>query len=248
MLDAAGLERCALLTVAGVIVFELPPRLVAALAIGYLGFFPRGFLLRLRNLSGGDGSHGVFSGGAEAAHRERRRATSATLKVIAGLELIAAAILSRGSVSWFIWRFSCCLRSPPSRAAKYRRAAGAQAVVARGGLRAFSRRLGLLSAFLFAGILLLTAGMFLVLPRTARAAFERFVPQRYRLTGFSNSVTLGEIGEIKQSSAAVMHVRSYQGEGFLPVKWRGAALAEFDGTRWFNPPEQEQTCASKKTW
>ena len=37
-----------------------------------------------------------------------------------------------------------------------------------------------------------------------------------------------------------MHVRSYQGEGFLPVKWRGAALAEFDGKRWFNPPGQEQ--------
>jgi transglutaminase-like putative cysteine protease len=35
-------------------------------------------------------------------------------------------------------------------------------------------------------------------------------------------------------------VKSYQGEGFLPVKWRGAALAEFDGKRWFNPPGQEQ--------
>jgi hypothetical protein len=100
--------------------------------------------------------------------------------------------------------------------------------------------LGLVSASLFCGILFMTVCLFFVLPRTARAAFERFGPARYRLTGFSNNVTLGEIGRIKQSSAPVMHVRSYQGEGFLPVKWRGAALAEFDGKRWFNPAGLEQ--------
>ena len=40
--------------------------------------------------------------------------------------------------------------------------------------------------------------MFFVLPRTARAALQRFVPQRYHLPGFSNEVSLGEIGEIQQ--------------------------------------------------
>jgi hypothetical protein len=112
--------------------------------------------------------------------------------------------------------------------------------VSRGGLKAFSRRLGMVSACLFCGILFMTVCLFFVLPRTARAAFERFAPARYQLTGFSNNVTLGEIGRIKQSSAPVMHVRSYQGEGFLPVKWRGAALAEFDGKRWFNPTGLDQ--------
>jgi transglutaminase-like putative cysteine protease len=107
-------------------------------------------------------------------------------------------------------------------------------------LRAFPRRLGALSFSLFSGILVMTLGFFFVLPRTARAALERFVPQRYHLAGFSNMVTLGDIGKIKQSSAPVMHVRSYQQEGIPPVKWRGAALAEFDGKRWFNPPGQER--------
>ncbi len=86
---------------------------------------------------------------------------------------------------------------------------------------------------------MLTAGVFFVLPRTARAAFQRFVPERYHLPGFSNEVTLGEIGEIKQSSAPVMHVFS-QGDGFLAVRWRGAALTHFDGKRWFNPPAAEE--------
>ena len=97
----------------------------------------------------------------------------------------------------------------------------------------------MLSFGLFGGILVLTAGMFFVLPRTARAAFQRFVPERYHLPGFSDEVTLGEIGEIKQSSTPVMHVYS-QGDGFLAVRWRGAALTHFDGKRWFNPPAPEE--------
>jgi len=36
-----------------------------------------------------------------------------------------------------------------------------------------------------------------------------------------------------------MHVYS-QGDGFLAVRWRGAALAHFDGKRWFNPPAPEE--------
>ena len=110
----------------------------------------------------------------------------------------------------------------------------------RGGLRSFPRRLGLLSVFLFTGIFTMTGALFFVLPRTARAALERFVPQRYHLPGFANEVTLGQLGEIKQSSAPVMHIRRYLDEGLLDVRWRGTALTEFDGKRWFNPPGGEE--------
>ncbi len=111
--------------------------------------------------------------------------------------------------------------------------------VSRLGLSAFPRRLALLSTSLFIGILVMTAGMFFILPRTARAALERFVPQRYHLPGFSNGVTLGELGEIKKSSVAVMHVQSFT-DGLLDVRWRGATFSHFDGRRWANPaPEQE---------
>ncbi len=229
-----------LLVVAGAIVFELPPRLVAALAIGYMGFFPLDFYY----LSGTFLSatvHMVFFLAVLKLLTAKTPRDYGYLKAIAGLELIAAAILSSG-FSFLVYLGIFVLFAIAAFAGgEVRRAAGAQVVVSRGGLQSFSRRLGVLSAFLFAGIVVLTAGLFVVLPRTAQAAFERFVPQRYRLSGFSNTVTLGEIGRIQQSSAPVMHVRSFQGEGFLPVKWRGAALAEFDGKRWFNPPGQDQT-------
>ena len=238
LLTFAGLCVRAL-TVAGTIAFEPPPRLVAALAIAYMGFFPVDYYY----ISGTFLSatvHMVFFLAVLKLLTAKTARDFGYLKAIAGLELIAAAILSEG-LSFLAYLAVFVLFAIATFASgEVRRAAGAQVVVSRGGLKAFPRRLGVVSACLFGGILFMTVCLFFVLPRTARAAFERFAPARYRLTGFSNKVTLGEIGRIKQSSAAVMHVRSYQGEGFLPVKWRGAALAEFDGKTWFNPPGQEQ--------
>jgi transglutaminase-like putative cysteine protease len=87
------------------------------------------------------------------------------------------------------------------------------------------------------GILVITAGLFFFLPRTARVAFQHLVSHRYYLAGFSNHVTLGEIGEIKRENTPVMHVKMEQAEDRgLPLKWRGATLSEFDGRTWFNRP------------
>jgi len=227
------------LAVAGVVVIEPPPRWVAALAIAYMGFFPVDYYY----ISGTFLSatvHMVFFLAVLKLLTAKTPRDFGYLKAIAGLELIAAAILSEG-LSFLAYLAVFVLFAIATFASgEVRRAASAQVVVSRGGLKAFPRRLGVVSVCLFGGILFMTVCLFFGFPRYARAAFERFAPARYHLTGFSNTVTLGEIGRIKQSSAAVMHVRSYQGEGFLPVKWRGAALAEFDGKRWFNPPGQEQ--------
>ena len=105
----------------------------------------------------------------------------------------------------------------------------------------FPRRLqGLFTVATFLGILIITGGTFFVLPRTARAAFQRFIPRRYHLPGFANEVTLGEIGEIKQSGTPVMHIKPYSGGSILNARWRGSSLAEFDGKRWFNPPSRDE--------
>ena len=74
-------------------------------------------------------------------------------------------------------------------------------------MRRFHPRLALLSLAVTLGILALTAGLFFILPRTADAAFSRLIPHRLHLPGFSNQVTLGEIGEIKTTSRPVMHIR-----------------------------------------
>src|SRR2546430_12991976 len=45
-------------------------------------------------------------------------------------------------------------------------------------------------------------------------------------------VELGQIGEIKKSKALVMRVETGEPIGYEWLRWRGIALAKFDGKRW----------------
>lgn len=220
---------------AGVIEVQISGRLADALALGFVVFYPLDYLY----ISGAflpATVHFIFFLLVCKVLTARSNRDFTYLKLLAALELLAAAILST-NLSFFAFLTLFMLFAIASfTSGEVRVSTQKQRTVVRGGLRAFPRRLGVLAVFLLTGILALTAALFFVLPRTARAAFERLVPQRYHLPGFANEVTLGRIGEIKQSSAPVMHVHNELGEGLLDVRWRGAALTQFDGKRWFNPP------------
>ena len=223
------------LMVAGVVEFEFSGRLTGALALAYIGFFPLDYLYVSGSFLKAT-VHMVFFLAVLKVLTAKTSRDYLYVEMIAVLELLAAALISV-SLSFFAFLALFVLFLVATFASgEVRRSVQLKRSVVRGGLRAFPRRLAVLSVFLFGGILAMTAGLFFVLPRTARAALERFVPPRYHLPGFSSEVTLGQIGEIKQSSAPVMHVRSYQAEGLMQVKWRGAALSNFDGRRWYNPP------------
>ena len=119
--------------------------------------------------------------------------------------------------------------------AEIRRSMQKRLTVARSGLRRFHPRLAALTAVITIGILALTGGLFFMLPRTADAALRRLVARRFYLPGFSNQVTLGEIGEIKATSRPVMHVHFADNHVPANLKWRGATLSDFDGRTWFEP-------------
>ena len=222
------------LMASGVLRIRLQARVATALAFLYFGFFPvdvyyvsHSFLAAIVHMI-------VFLGSLKLLTAATPR-DYGYLKLIAVLELIAAAMLS-ASLAFLLYLALFVLFGIAALTSGevWRASQESELPISPAGMRAFPRRLSVLSASLLVGVFVLTVGLFLILPRTARAALGRFAPQRQHLAGFSNSVTLGEIGEIKRNSTPVMHVRSYQGEGFLPVKWRGSALAEFDGRRWFN--------------
>lgn len=239
---AAAITGVALLVrfslVTGWIRLDIPTRWSNAIAFAYLGFFPVDYYY----LSGTFLSavvHMIFFLAVLKLLTAKTARDFGYLKIIAALELMAAAILSTGLIFLLFLGIFLLFGIATFTSGEVRRVAGSRVVVSRHALRLFPRRLGILITCLFVGIVVLSGGLFFVLPRTARAALEHFVPQRYHIAGFSNSVMLGEIGEIKQSNAAVMHVRSFQEERVPSVKWRGAALSQFDGHRWFNPPLEE---------
>src|SRR5580704_1305869 len=224
------------LMAAGVLEVQISGGLADVLALSFIAFYPLDYLY----VSGAflpATLHFVFFLLVCKVLTARSTRDFTYLKVLAALELLGAAILST-SLSFFAFLALFLLFAIASfTSGEVRASTQQQRSVVRGGLRAFPRRLSVLAVFLFAGILAMTAALFFVLPRTARAALERFVPARYHLPGFANEVTLGQLGEIKQSSAPVMHIQKYRGEGLLDVRWRGAALTEFDGKRWFNASE-----------
>ncbi len=159
--------------------------------------------------------------------------------VIAFLEILAASILSASS-NYFLFLALFLLFAVSTLASwEIRRSAGGgRAVIARNARLPW--RLSFLATATTVGVLLITVGLFFILPRTARAAFARFAPERFHITAFSDEVTLGEIGEVKQQATVLMHVRIPSANGLVHLKWRGNALESFDGKRWFSPPGGEE--------
>ena len=153
---------------------------------------------------------------------------------ISFLELLAAAILS-SSITFFLVLtvFLCCLIAALTSGEIRRAAARPSQQIAQLNRIRVAPRLGTLAVTVTAGILLITAGLFFVLPRTAGAALRGLARHNYHLSGFSNTVRLGEVGELQLDSRTIMRVKPYH-QFRLPVglKWRGLTLSHFDGRAW----------------
>jgi transglutaminase-like putative cysteine protease len=97
-----------------------------------------------------------------------------------------------------------------------------------------TRRLPFVSLGLLILIVLLALPFFLIAPRTASSALRRSGGGLAGVIGFSDSVDLGEIGQLKRNDEIVMHVR-VEDRNVAPtagLRWRGVALDQFTGRGW----------------
>ena len=233
ILTGAGLAARALL-ISGVLRFHISPKLVVALTLAYVGFFPLDYLFLSRAFIQAT-VHLVFFLAVIQILTSRTNRDYFFMALIAFLELPAAAILSSNSNFFLFLALYLLFAMAALTSAEIRRSMQKRVTVARSGLRRFHPRLAALTAVVTAGILALTAGLFFMLPRTADAALRRLVSRRFYLPGFSNQVNLGEIGEFKTTSRPVMHVHFADRRAPANLKWRGATLSDFDGRSWFEP-------------
>lgn len=97
-----------------------------------------------------------------------------------------------------------------------------------------TRRLPLVSVGLLALIVILALPFFLIAPRTASSALRRGGNGVSGFIGFSDNVTLGQIGRLKGNDEIFMHVRVESGNAASNsgLRWRGVALDEFTGKAW----------------
>ena len=238
LLTGAGLLLRALL-ISGVVGLDLSPKIVAALTLAYVGFFPLDYFLLSRDFVQST-VHLVFFLAVIQILTSRTNRDYFFMATIAFLELLAAAILSTNSNFFLFLALYLLFAMATFTSSEIRRSMQKRQTVARSGLRRFHPRLAALTGLITLGILALTTGLFFMLPRTADAALRRIVSRRFYLPGFANEVKLGEIGEIKATSRPVMHVRFSDRQAPQNLKWRGATLSDFDGHTWFSPAADPQ--------
>lgn len=220
--------------VAGLLRVEIPIHVVSVAALGYIAFFPIDFYFISRDFLAAT-VHGVcFLATVKILTAQSNRDYVYT-GVISFIELVSAALLSVQSSFFAYLALYVVFAIAAFSSAEIRRGFQKHQHAISPGRARVGWRLAVVAITSAAGILIITAGLFFIVPRTARMAAMLF-PNSPRLTGFSNVVDLGGFGKISRDERAVMHVLSYARPLPQNLKWRGAALSRFDGRRWSEPP------------
>src|SRR5271170_26140 len=107
--------------------------------------------------------------------------------------------------------------------------------------RRLDRALVLAALSVALGAMIIGGALFFFFPRFSAGYLGRTSLQPTLMSGFSDDVELGQIGEIKKNSTVVMRVRTGKPVGYPTLRWRGIALSAFDGKRWFSASHDSVT-------
>ncbi len=117
------------------------------------------------------------------------------------------------------------------------------------GERRFYRAISLAALSVAFGAIFLGSLLFFFFPRVNAGYFARTGFQPSLMTGFTDSVELGQIGEIKKDNTVVMRVQTGAAVDYPMLRWRGIALTTFDGHRWTtNDKLREMRSAGQGGW
>ena len=106
--------------------------------------------------------------------------------------------------------------------------------------RKLNRALSLSSVSVATGSILLGGVLFFCLPRFNAGYLGRASFNPSLMSGFTENVELGQIGEIKKNSTVVMRVQTGKPIAYDRLRWRGIALTTFDGKRWTTSDQTAQ--------
>jgi hypothetical protein len=107
--------------------------------------------------------------------------------------------------------------------------------------RRLDRALVLAALSVALGAMIIGGALFFFFPRFSAGYLGRTSLQPTLMSGFSDDVELGQIGEIKKNSTVVMRVKTGKPVGYPTLRWRGIALSSFDGKRWSSPDHDSVT-------
>ncbi|MGP8157348.1 MAG: DUF3488 and DUF4129 domain-containing transglutaminase family protein [Candidatus Acidiferrales bacterium] len=235
---------------------EISARVATWLVLAYFLFYPVDLFVLSRSLAAGAPNPALYAALLATVHlvlfatlvrllSARTNRDYAFLAVLAVTSMLAAAILTAGTGFLAALGVFLVLAVSTFVALEIRRsAAGAVSPPLEPGsplARRLNRALGITSALVAASTLAVGGLLFFLIPRFTTGYLSAINLQPGLMTGFSDSVTLGEIGKIMKNSAVVMRIRI---DGSDPaaaqdVHWRGIVYTNFDGRRWFTPAHNQ---------
>ncbi len=113
--------------------------------------------------------------------------------------------------------------------------------------RKLARALTLAALSVAAGAILMGGALFFFFPRFSAGYLGRTSLQPSLMTGFTDDIELGQIGEIKKNPTVVMRVKTGKVVPYAQLRWRGIALSTFDGKRWSTPNHHPAAIAPDMT-
>jgi protein-glutamine gamma-glutamyltransferase len=223
--------------------FVIPERWTTPLSIAYFVFFAADYFLLSRSFLPTT-VHLALFGVVVRMFSLRRERDHVTLAILAFLMVLASAVLTVDSIFLFSFAAFMMMAVGTFVLMEMRRSVHAASIQARHSNdpqehRHLAFSLARMAPALMLMILMSGAVVFFLIPRMSAGYMGGYSFGTDLSSGFSDHVQLGQIGEIQQSNAVVMHIQ-IDGDrvGRFDLHWRGVALAKFDGHTWSNPKEQ----------
>jgi len=229
---------------------ELSHRLATILVVAYVAFFPLDYLVFSRTLAGNGSNRSLYAALLATIHLllfvQLVRLCSAStdrdavfLSLLSFGGMLAAATLTIDT--YYLALFFIYMIFGVATFIGYEMRRGARGAVAvttdarPGTDRRLNRSLATASVTVSLGAILLGSLFFFLFPRFSAGYLGRANLQPSLMSGFTEDVELGQIGEIKKNSSVVMRVMTGQFRSSVALRWRGIALTTFDGKRWSAP-------------
>jgi protein-glutamine gamma-glutamyltransferase len=218
-------------------------RWTAPLTVGYFVFYAADYFLLSHSFLTAT-VHLVLFAVVVRTFSLRRDRDYTMLAILSFLMILASAVLTVDSVFLFFFAGFVLLAVATFILMEMRRSGRGARGQARHSRDAHEHRhlafsLARVTPILVLMILLGAAAVFFLLPRMSVGYLGGYSFGTDFSTGFSDRVQLGQIGQIQQSDAVVMHIQiDGDRQGRYALHWRGVALSNFDGRNWSSPREQ----------
>ena len=243
---------------------ELKARTATLLVLCYVLFFPVDIFFLSRSLAANSPNPPLYAALISAVHfllfimlvrlySARTDRDAHFLVMLAFAAVLASAVLTVDTAFLFLFFFFLMFAIATYASLELRRGADGALLPPAANHpereNKLARALGIATVSVSLGSIACGTVLFFIFPRISAGYLGKTSFNPTLLSGFSDQIELGQIGEIKKSGAVVMRVETGAPVNYPGLRWRGNALVNFDGRRWTSVERKpDQLDANSEGW